>query len=100
MRGGRRAVFPILSQTVEMEREGLADQFPHLGPALRDGDAAWQVRYICTITSLALLDNDGVAHRFSPACLRMLLSVPGGTSRLGSPATVTVPDFVGCSNCR
>lgn len=31
-----------------------------------------------------------------PACLRMLRSVPIGTSVLGLPATVTVPGFVGC----
>lgn len=30
----------------------------------------------------------------------MLLSVPGGMSRLGLPATVTVPFFVSCLNCR
>jgi hypothetical protein len=30
-----------------------------------------------------------------PACFSALLSVPGGTSTLGFPATVTVPGFVG-----
>jgi hypothetical protein len=32
----------------------------------------------------------------NPACLRMLPSVPGATSWLGLPATVTPPGLVGC----
>jgi hypothetical protein len=32
----------------------------------------------------------------NPACLRMLPSVPGATSSLGLPATVTRPGLVGC----
>jgi len=34
-------------------------------------------------------------HYLSPACFRTLISVPGGTSTLGFPATVTVPDLMG-----
>src|SRR5437667_3564068 len=35
-----------------------------------------------------------------PACLSMAFNVPGGTSRLGLPATVTVPGLLGCLSCR
>jgi hypothetical protein len=42
-----------------------------------------------------LFDDNQVLHArpqfFKPACFRMLLKVPGGTSMLGLPATVTVP---------
>ena len=34
--------------------------------------------------------------RFSPACLRMLRSVPGGKTALSLPATVTRPGLAGC----
>ena len=36
----------------------------------------------------------------SPACRRMLFSVPGARSSFGCPATVTRPGFVGCLYCR
>ena len=36
----------------------------------------------------------GKPHFLSPACFSALLSVPGGMSTLGFPATVTVPGFV------
>jgi hypothetical protein len=35
-----------------------------------------------------------------PACFSTLLSVPAGTSADSLPATVTVPVFEGCRNCR
>src|SRR2546421_10019205 len=44
-------------------------------------------------TGFAFFDNDGVFYFrvpcFNSACFRMLLSVPGGTSIFGFPATVT-----------
>src|SRR2546422_3010020 len=58
-------------------------------------------------TRLASLNDHHVAHHrhphFSflrPACFSMAFNVPGGTSRLGLPATVTVPGLLGCLYCR
>ena len=44
--------------------------------------------------------SNAVTHGLRPACFRTELSVPGGTSILRFPATVTVPVFVECRNCR
>jgi hypothetical protein len=48
----------------------------------------------------AFFDYNQIAHFgrsyfLRPACFRTLFSVPGGTSMLGFPATVTVPDLCG-----
>jgi hypothetical protein len=60
------------------------DSFPHeLLDFLtrRTGcDAAWHVGRVCRKPAGRLLDNDQELHHFRPACLRMLLSVPGATS--------------------
>src|SRR3990170_2899207 len=58
-------------------------------------------------TGLSPLDDHHVTRHchpyFSferPACFSMAFNVPGGTSRLGLPATVTVPGLLGCLYCR
>lgn len=40
-----------------------------------------------------------VSHCFNPACLRMLLSVPGPRSSFGLPGTVTSPTLLPCLYC-
>src|SRR5713101_6404477 len=62
---------------------------------------------MCSPTRLPSLDDHHVPHsrpphfsRLSPACFSMAFKVPGGTSKLGFPATVTVPGLLACLYCR
>jgi hypothetical protein len=59
-------------------------------------DAPREVRDIGAISCTSSLVNHCVLHRFSPACLRMLFSVPGATSSAGCPAIVTLPGLMAC----
>jgi hypothetical protein len=71
--------------------------------AVRSGrNAARQVRRVSRKTRTGRLDDNEVLHpcSFNPACLRMLLSVPGANSSPGLPGTVTRPGLLGCLNCR
>ena len=58
-------------------------------------NAAGKVWNVGTKTASALLDDNQIFHTrphfVRAACFRMLFKVPGGTSTLGLPATVTVP---------
>src|SRR5262249_61017757 len=58
---------------------------------------------MCAPTRFTVLDHHHIPHHrhlyFSllrPACFSMAFKVPGGISRLGLPATVTVPGLVPC----
>src|SRR5215468_2415017 len=82
---------------------------PHLGQDCVLGvcqcDTARQIRAPCAVSAVAgsfyhhRVADHGVL-RSSPACLRMLRSVPGGNSALGLPAIVTRPGLRGCLYCR
>ena len=76
-------------------------------PRLPDCLATRQVRDMRAPTRLSPLNDHHVAchshPHFSflrPACLSMAFSVPCGMSRLGFPATVTVPGLLVCLYCR
>src|SRR5262252_7069831 len=82
---------------------------PHLGQDCVLGvcqcDTARQIRAPCAVSAVAgSFYHDRVAGhgvlRSSPACLRMLRSVPGGNSAVGLPAIVTRPGLSGCLYCR
>src|ERR1022692_3834415 len=95
----------VLAEPGKMQLDGL----PHFG---QDGlfgicqcDTARQIWAPRAISAVAgSFDHDRVAGhgvlRSSPACLRMLRSVPGGNSAPGLPAIVTRPGFSGCLYCR
>jgi len=83
-----------------MKLNGLADQRKRLYLRFAGGNASRKVGHICPEGCGAFLDYDEIAHFpasyfFSPACFNALLSVPGGTSMPGFPATVTVPGLLG-----
>ena len=96
--GGGGYWLPILAEAIDMKLNRLSNQLPNFLLGFSDSNAPWEVGDVCAEARVALFDDDGVLHGryLSPACFRMLLRVPGGMSRLGFPATVTVPDFVGC----
>src|ERR1022692_1680942 len=89
----------VLAEPGKMQLDGL----PHFG---QDGlfgicqcDTARQIWAPRAISAVARsFDHDRVAGhgvlRSSPACLRMLRSVPGGNSAPGLPAIVTRPGFL------
>jgi hypothetical protein len=88
----------------DVQIHSFADKLKGLFSRFPDNCATWQIRYVRAKTVFALFDNHKICHwgcgPFNPACLRMLFSVPGGTSRLGLPATVTVPGLTECVYCR
>ena len=95
----------IFAESRKVEFYGL----PHLGQdcvlSVCQGDAARQIRAPSAVSTVAgSFYHDCVAGhgvlRSSPACLRMLRSVPGGNSALGLPAIVTRPGLSGCFYCR
>lgn len=82
--------------------DGFLNQCDNFAMSSGDRYAAGQVGHVGSISILAFFNNDKIFHgsHFSPACLRILLSVPEGMSMPGLPDTVTVPGFVGCLSCR
>src|SRR5437660_2730817 len=97
----------ILLQAVDVKLDGLADKLEHFLAGLPHRHTARQVRDVGTPTRFASLNDHHVTHHrhphFSflrPACLSMAFNVPGGTSRLGLPTTVTVPGLLECLYCR
>ena len=78
-----------------MQLDSLLNEDGDLFARLARCDAARKVWHIGTKAARALLDDNEILHMrphfFRPACFRMLFNVPGGTSTLGLPATVTVP---------
>lgn len=95
----------VLAETHKVELDRLPHKRQTLVLVLGDSDTAGQVGTPRAVaTSLATFDDDRVRTHSGPprmpACLRMFRSVPVGTSVLGLPATVTVPGFAGCLNCR
>ena len=99
--GDRQAVF---SQPLEMQSDRLPDELLGLRARRAGCDYAREGGYESAPTSRGLLVHYGPgAQRASfdgPDWRRMLPSVPGASSWLGLPATVTRPGFVGWRNCR
>src|SRR5215831_14376919 len=95
----------IFAEPGQVQFDGLA----HLGQdgvlGVCQSDAARQIRAPCAVSAVAgSFYHDRVADhgvlRSSPACLRMLRSVPGGNSALGLPPIVTRPGLSWCLYCR
>ena len=63
-------------------------------------NATRKVGRVRGVAGRGLLDDDQILHDFNPDCLRILFNVPGATSSLRFPATVTRPGLVACLNCR
>jgi hypothetical protein len=91
----------VLSQPVDVKLDGLTDELQHFRARLSNRNAARKIRDMRTPARLAPLDHDHVPHYPSPsaflrpACFSIAFNVPAGTSRLGLPATVTVPCLFG-----
>ena len=90
-------------EALDVELDGLTDEPQRFIPCLSGCDTAGKIRDIGSERRGALFDHNEVTHLelsylFRPACFSTLLSVPGGTSTPGLPATVTIPGFVGCRN--
>src|SRR5487761_115678 len=87
-----------------MQRYGFPDEMQSFFTRFGDNGTTRQIRDVSAKAFFALFQNYQVSHRisrpFRTACFKILLSVPGGTSRLGLPATVTVPGLLECLNCR
>src|SRR5262245_9168087 len=97
-----RNLQPLSLQPFDMEANRGADFLFDGGNGRSGRHAAGKIRHISRIISLSLLDHDRVTHyRLSlrPACLKILLSVPGAKSSEGLPAIVTRPDLFGCRYC-
>ena len=100
---GNRNRLAVLDHSCDVQFDRFANEPLGLGQIIRDGHASRQVGYIRANTGRSLLVDYSVLVIYSlvnPACLKMLLRVPLGTSFPGCPATVTRPDFMGCLNCR
>ena len=76
-----------------MQFYSLLNQALDLGYGTADDADSRKVRDIGSKGRWALFDHNEVMHEayFSPACFRMLFSVPFGTSSEERPATVTRP---------
>ncbi len=90
---------PLLLEPLKVELDGFLNKLKNLCLGFARRDAARKIRYIRPVAARTLLQYDHITHTnysfLRPACFSALLSVPGGTSTLGFPATVTVPGFVG-----
>jgi len=84
---------------LKVKFDGFLNKLQYLLLGFPNCDASWEIRGVCPIAAWTLLDNNHISHDetsyFRPACFRTLLSVPGGTSTLGFPETVTVPELDG-----
>ena len=95
-------------EAVDRERLSLRGRPERVEPSLRRADRArelvgrrrerFEVRDAGTEAGDLLIS--GHMRSASPACRRMLRSVPGDSVLDGWPATVTVPDFVGWASWR
>ena len=102
--GRRQNWIAIFAHALDMELNGLANLAFNFVDTRTCSDTSGQIRDICREIGPGIFNNDGIAHGsphlLKPACLRMLFKVPGASSSLGLPGTVTRPDLVGCLNCR
>ena len=84
----------MLPQAFDMKLDRLTDQLLCLFQRLFDYTQSGEIGGISAPTITRFLIDDEILH-FKPACLRILFSVPGGSSADGCPATVTVPGVEG-----
>ena len=88
--------YAIFSQTANVEFDCSLDSlFDHL-LRLSHGKAAGKIRHIGAPAFRTLFKHHSVffhVHSLRPACSQMRFKVFGGTSSLGWPATVTLPNF-------
>ena len=77
-----------------MQFDCLFDKGFSLFSCFANRDASRKIRHIGAERCRAFFDDCNVVHFFKPACFKILLSVPGGTSTLSFPAIVTVPGLV------
>src|SRR5579864_8546042 len=93
----------FLAQTFDVKCHCLPNKPQGFFSGFCNHRTARQIGHVGAEAVPALFHNHQVLHYglrpFSPACFRMLFSVPGGTSRFGLPATVTVPGLTVCLNC-
>ena len=90
----------FLLEALDVELDGLTDELQRFIPCLAGCDTAGKIGNVGSKRFGALFDHNEVPHLtlsylFKPACFSTLLSVPGGTSTPGLPATVTIPGFIG-----
>jgi len=91
----------ILSQPIDVKLDRFTNQAQHLRAGLSNCNTTREIRNMRPPARIAPLDYDHVPHHPSPpaflrpACLRIAFNVPTGTSKLGLPATVTVPCLFG-----
>src|SRR6185369_8322140 len=80
-----------LAHVIDVQLYGLLDEALHALASFCHRDAPRQIRHISPIAFWSFFDDNQVFHvspHLRPACRRMLLSVPGGTSSDNLPATV------------
>jgi len=97
---GRGYPITLLTKPLKVKPDGFAHGFFNAGTGAPSSDTTGKVRGVGRVTSLGFLDDDEVSHGFNPACLNILLSVPGAKSELAFPAMVTSPGFLACLNWR
>ena len=89
----------ILLHAFNVELNGFVYEARNFSATLADSHATGKVWHVRAEARRTLLDDNEILHTqpyfLRPACLRTLLSVPGGTSTLGLPETVTVPALLG-----
>jgi hypothetical protein len=101
--GWRRRWSAIFAKSGYMEFDCFAKNRLSFFDCGARGNTTRKIGHITGKIVFRLFNYDRVAHIsphfLSPACLRILFSVPGAKSSLGFPATVTRPSFVACLNC-
>jgi hypothetical protein len=82
----------VLLESLQMESYRLSDESERFRAGLCGSNATGKIRHVRPERHWTFFDDHQIAHPFSyffsPACLSTLLSVPGGTSTFGLPATV------------
>jgi hypothetical protein len=82
-------------EVFDMHFNGFMNERRYFLSSVSGRNAARQVGNVSAEAVWPLFYDDKILHKwphsFNPACFRMLFKVPGGTSTLGLPATVTVP---------
>ena len=95
---GQRYLDPFEAQALQVEFDCLLHVPFDFFARSTGGNAAFQVRRVRGVSRSCFFDDDEVFFHFLiPACLKMLCKVPGASSSLRLPGTVTSPRFVGCA---
>ena len=98
-RGRHRQAVP--PQAVDVKLYRLTNQAQHFRAGFSNRNATREIRDVRSPARIAPLDHDHVPHYPSPpvflrpACFSIAFNVSAGTSRLGFPATVTMPCLFG-----